>query len=115
MSPEAACFSAGERQKRRVYQRKTEKIQQFIFQAAISIERIHWIVDAKSSFLFLEKSAAGFFANSHGSEAISWISDKRLFFTCSANIISVTSKNVIHLRGFAANFSMYVKCFLKNT
>ena len=70
-------------------------------------------MDAKSSFLLLEKSAAGFFTNSHGSEAISWISDKSLFFTYSANIISVTSKNVIHLRGFAANFSMFVKYFFE--
>ena len=71
------------------------------------------MVDAKSSFLLLEKSVAGFLENSHGADAISWIRNNRSFFTCSANVMGVTSKNVIHSRGFATNFFMFVKCFFK--
>lgn len=69
------------------------------------------IVDTKSSFLFLEKSADGFSENSHGAAAISRIKDIRMLFTCSANVVGVTSKNAIHSRGFAANFFMFVKSF----
>ena len=48
-----------------------------------------------------------------GAVAILWIKDDNLFFTCSANIISVTSKNVIHLRGLRRKFFYVCQVFFE--